>query len=191
MVVEKNWYNFTSSDLYFDNFPKKYPRGVPLVIEFTIRDGFCPGPGEAPPPKYACASSDSSCANVTNGDSYICNCRDGYDGNPYIPNGCHDIDECALRDSHPELRALYPCSRNGICMNRPGGYDCPCKRGMSGDGKAGTCSEKFPLQAKIVVVKRLIYSQTCFYGLMVLKEITVYSAVVGSIYQRIPSTKLL
>jgi hypothetical protein len=36
-------------------------------------------------------------------------------------------------------------------MNRPGGYDCPCKRGMSGDGKAGTCSEKFPLQAKIVV----------------------------------------
>uniref|UniRef100_A0A0E0HDD3 Protein kinase domain-containing protein n=1 Tax=Oryza nivara TaxID=4536 RepID=A0A0E0HDD3_ORYNI len=143
LPLPKNWYNFTSSDLYFDNFPKKYPRGVPLVIEFTIRDGFCPGPGEAPPPKYACASSDSSCANVTNGDSYICNCRDGYDGNPYIPNGCHD--------SHPELRALYPCSRNGICMNRPGGYDCPCKRGMSGDGKAGTCSEKFPLQAKIVV----------------------------------------
>lgn len=41
------------------------------------------------------------------------------------------------------------------------------------------------------ILSRLIYGQTCFYGLMVLKEITVYSAVVGSIYQRIPSTKLL
>jgi hypothetical protein len=151
MVVEKDWYNFTSPDLYSDNFSKKYPKGVPLVIDFAIRDGFCPAAGQAPPANYACVSSNSSCVNVTNGDGYICNCSKGYDGNPYIPNGCHDIDECALRDSHPELRVLYPCSRNGICMNRPGGYDCPCKRGMSGDGKAGTCSEKFPLQAKIVV----------------------------------------
>jgi hypothetical protein len=106
MVVEKNWYNFTSSDLYFDNFPKKYPRGVPLVIEFAIRDGFCPWPGEAPPPKYACASSDSSCANVTNGDGYICNCRDGYDGNPYIPNGCHGAFSSSLQCNSTSIIVL-------------------------------------------------------------------------------------
>jgi len=59
-----------------------------------------------------------------------------------------DIDECALRDQYPELRKDYPCSSNGICVNRLGGYECPCKPGMKGDTKAGTCTEQFPLPAK-------------------------------------------
>uniref|UniRef100_A0A0D9XQ82 Protein kinase domain-containing protein n=1 Tax=Leersia perrieri TaxID=77586 RepID=A0A0D9XQ82_9ORYZ len=151
MVVEKNWYNFTSPDLYSYTFPNKYPRGVPLLIDFAIRDELCPAPGQVLPANYSCVSSNSSCANVTNGNGYICNCRDVYHGNPYIPNGCHDIDECSLRDSHPEFKDVYPCSRNEICMNRPGGYDCPCRQGMRGDGKTGTCTDKFPLEAKVVV----------------------------------------
>ncbi|BAF25967.2 Os10g0116600 [Oryza sativa Japonica Group] len=64
-----------------------------------------------------------------------------------------DIDECQLRIQFPELRDVYPCSSDGICKNRPGGYDCPCKPGMKGDGKAGTCTEKFPLVAKVIVGK--------------------------------------
>jgi hypothetical protein len=66
----------------------------------------------------------------------------------YAPS---DIDECELRKQNPSLRDKYPCSSDGVCKNRLGGYDCPCKAGMKGDGKAGTCTEKFPLAAKVVV----------------------------------------
>jgi len=59
---------------------------------------------------------------------------------------CPDIDECKHRE-------LYPCSSDGICKNRLSGYDCPCKPGMKGDGKTGTCQAVFPLVAKMVVGK--------------------------------------
>ncbi|KAF0924972.1 hypothetical protein E2562_015036 [Oryza meyeriana var. granulata] len=114
--------------------------------------GLCPAQGQRPAtPGYACVSNNSLCVNVTNGQGYICQCRDGYDGNPYTLDGCQDIDECALRDQHPELRDLYNCSSDGICKNTPGSYECPCKSGMRGDGKSGTCTEKFPMPAKIAV----------------------------------------
>ncbi|KAF6999654.1 hypothetical protein CFC21_015646 [Triticum aestivum] len=58
------------------------------------------------------------------------------------------IDECKLRKLNPEL---YPCSSDGICKNRLEGYDCPCKLGMKGDGIKGTCTDKFPLVAQVIV----------------------------------------
>ncbi|XBJ13781.1 hypothetical protein VPH35_005904 [Triticum aestivum] len=140
MVAESSWYNFSTMDLYGND--NKFTRGVPFAIDFAIRDASCPVKGQQPPPDYACVSGNSSCANVTNG--YVCKCLEHYEGNPYITNGCQDIDEC----KHPNL---YPCSSDGICKNRPSGYDCPCKPGMKGDGKAGTCREIFPLVAKMVV----------------------------------------
>ncbi|CAN6351841.1 unnamed protein product [Urochloa humidicola] len=154
MVLQRYWYNFSSEDLYgYEGFSRKNPRGVPFVIDFAIRNGSCPGPaqGVSPPEHYACLSGNSSCVNATSGPGYLCKCWEHYDGNPYIPDGCQDIDECELRKQHPDLRVLYPCSSDGVCKNRLGGYDCPCKPGMKGDGKAGTCTEKFPLVAKVIV----------------------------------------
>ncbi|KAJ1264615.1 hypothetical protein BS78_08G013100 [Paspalum vaginatum] len=141
MVVESSWYNFSTADLYGD-VTDKFARGVPFVIDFAIRNLKCPAKGQQPPPGYACVSGNSSCADVTNG--YVCKCLEHYEGNPYIPNGCQDIDECKRPD-------LYPCSSDGICKNRLLGYDCPCKPGMKGDGKTGTCQDVFPLVAKMVV----------------------------------------
>ncbi|XP_037473956.1 wall-associated receptor kinase 1-like [Triticum dicoccoides] len=141
MVVENSWYNFSTTDLY-GNITNKFPRGVPYVIDFAIRNAECPAKGTQPSLDYACVSGNSSCADVTNG--YVCKCLQHYEGNPYIPDGCQDIDEC-------ELLHLYPCSSDGICKNRLLGYDCPCKPGMKGDGKAGTCQDVFPLVAKMVV----------------------------------------
>ncbi|KAM0890619.1 hypothetical protein ACQ4PT_026922 [Festuca glaucescens] len=152
MVVENGFYNFSSLDLYGDEvLSKKFPRGVPFVIDFAIMaddtyypgNGSCPSEGQQVPPGYACASSNSFCANATSlDDRYLCHCKEYYEGNPYVTNGCQDIDECKNPD-------LYPC--HGNCKNRPGGYDCPCKRGMKGDGKAGTCKEIFPLVAQVIV----------------------------------------
>ncbi|CAO2188917.1 unnamed protein product [Urochloa humidicola] len=152
MVVEKSGgYNFSTPDLYGDRtLPGRFPRGVPVVLDFAIvGDSACPAKGQRPPPDYACVSNNSYCVNGTVGTagsalSYVCRCAEHYEGNPYIVNGCQDIDECKFPD-------LYRCSSNGICKNRLGGYDCPCKPGMKGDGKLGECAEKFPLAAKVIV----------------------------------------
>ncbi|KQJ81784.2 wall-associated receptor kinase 3 [Brachypodium distachyon] len=144
MAVEKSWYNFSTEDIYgYEVLSNKLSRGFPLVLDFAIRNGSCQDGG--------CLSGNSSCANAKNGPGYSCKCWDFYHGNPYITGGCQDIDECQLRDQNPELLDFYPCSTDGICNNRLGGYDCPCKRGMKGDGKKGNCTEIFPLAAKIVV----------------------------------------
>ncbi|KAJ1264614.1 hypothetical protein BS78_08G013000 [Paspalum vaginatum] len=140
MVVESSWYNFSTADLYGDT-SNRFPRGVPYVMDFAVRNASCPAKGHQPPPDYACVSGNSSCADVTNG--YVCKCLEQYDGNPYIPNGCQDINECKRPD-------LYPCSSDGICKNRLLGYDCPCKPGMKGDGKTRTCKDVIPLVAKVV-----------------------------------------
>lgn len=44
---------------------------------------------------YACISTNSECTNVTHGhDVYIgyrCKCSHGYEGNPYVSNGCNGM----------------------------------------------------------------------------------------------------
>ncbi|KAE9445419.1 hypothetical protein C3L33_22683, partial [Rhododendron williamsianum] len=49
-----------------------------------------------------------------------CSCKKGYEGNPYLPRGCRDIDECSDR-------SLNRCEAN--CSNVPGGYNCSCPYG--------------------------------------------------------------
>ncbi|KAM3196486.1 hypothetical protein ACQJBY_072256 [Aegilops geniculata] len=143
MLVEKSWYNFSPADMYGEKvLVNRLPRGVPFVLDFAIGNAPCPIEGQLPPWDYACVSGKSTCVNATIG--YMCKCWDNYEGNPYIANGCQDMDECKL----PEL---YPCSSDGICKNRPGGYECRCKFGMNGDGKAGKCASIFPLAAKVTL----------------------------------------
>ncbi|XP_044447574.1 putative wall-associated receptor kinase-like 16 isoform X3 [Triticum aestivum] len=69
---------------------------------------------------YACVSIHSTCLAVYSKDGYIgyrCKCMPGFNGNPYIRNGCEDIDECKKQDI---------CK--GVCNNTIGTYyctDCP------------------------------------------------------------------
>uniref|UniRef100_A0ACD6A8P5 Uncharacterized protein n=1 Tax=Avena sativa TaxID=4498 RepID=A0ACD6A8P5_AVESA len=145
MLVENAWYNYTRPDIDGNRtLFNKFPGGVvPVVLDFAAGDTWCPGEGQPHPPGYACVHGNSSCVNtIRRTPGYICKCRDFYAGNPYIPNGCQDIDECKQGN---------PCTNGGICKNRLGGYDCPCKSGMKDDGKGGHCTEVFPLAAKAAV----------------------------------------
>ncbi|XP_010519689.1 PREDICTED: wall-associated receptor kinase-like 22 [Tarenaya hassleriana] len=64
------------------------------------------------------ARSNCECGyhNVS-GISYgSCRCRYGYRGNPYLPGGCKDIDECS--------EDRYRCGGRITCVNTPGSYKC-------------------------------------------------------------------
>ncbi|PNT68373.1 hypothetical protein BRADI_3g39680v3 [Brachypodium distachyon] len=102
---------------------------VPAVLGWTINDSNCHSNGSSP----SCRSNHSFCENY---DSHFdfhpshrghnCWCSDGYQGNPYIPDGCYDIDEC----EHPEEHQCY-----GICTNMPGTFHCRCPGGTYGDSQ--------------------------------------------------------
>uniref|UniRef100_A0ACD5UAC4 Uncharacterized protein n=1 Tax=Avena sativa TaxID=4498 RepID=A0ACD5UAC4_AVESA len=65
---------------------------------------------------YACVSMNSTCLGVNSAQTYVgysCKCMFGFDGNPYIADGCQDIDECKL-----------PGACNGICHNTVGSHYC-------------------------------------------------------------------
>ncbi|PIM98928.1 hypothetical protein CDL12_28582 [Handroanthus impetiginosus] len=55
---------------------------------------------------------------------YRCSCLKGYQGNPYLPPRCLDIDECINN----------PCHSTAICVSNPGSFICECRRGYHGDG---------------------------------------------------------
>ncbi|XBI33369.1 hypothetical protein VPH35_056706 [Triticum aestivum] len=86
---------------------------------------------------YACVSINSRCVGVnatidyrfseaTKEDTYVgyrCKCTDGFKGNPYIQNGCRDINEC-----------LQPNICKANCHNIEGSFYCTeCPRGTEYD----------------------------------------------------------
>ncbi|GJY95191.1 wall-associated receptor kinase 2-like protein [Tanacetum coccineum] len=116
---------FTTTDLYLYN---RVTSSVPVVLDWVIA-GNCSDQANKCKDKSHCYDVDSF--------GYRCRCNQGYEGNPYLDQGCQDIDEC----NDPEK---YPC--HGICINTAGNYTCKCKKGYSGDARIqGGCQRK-PVQ---------------------------------------------
>ncbi|PIN23363.1 Serine/threonine protein kinase [Handroanthus impetiginosus] len=101
---------------------------LPMVVDWAIGNGTCEE-AQMNPSSYACKSRNSSCYNKTdNGHGYRCSCWEGYQGNPYLIDGCQDVDEC----KDPSLNI---CEKR--CVNTPGGFYCACPKGYHGDGRKG------------------------------------------------------
>ncbi|CAO2211396.1 unnamed protein product [Urochloa humidicola] len=118
--VAERGVNYTIDTAAAEDAP---PPALPAVLEWVVGDANVTCPVDAPAPE--CRSSQSYCQNsaAQGHKGYICRCKAGYDGNPYITDGCQDIDECLS----PEI---YPCY--GECKNTLGGYLCSCPSGYTG-----------------------------------------------------------
>ncbi|CAO2201893.1 unnamed protein product [Urochloa humidicola] len=99
-------------------------RGAPN--ETRAGDATCPR--DLGTTSATCHSRYSTCrvtrpySAVNNIAGYVCTCQVGYQGNPYLTDGCQDLDECAIPGK---------CFAN--CTNLPGGYWCLCPEGTVGN----------------------------------------------------------
>ncbi|XP_031273709.1 putative wall-associated receptor kinase-like 16 [Pistacia vera] len=119
-VVEKTKFNFSSS--YIWNITEE----VHTVLDWTVTDhGECEN-GSSSSMNYACKENAKCIVPEDGSPGYRCQCQPGYGGNPYLPNGCEDIDEC--NDSR-----LHNCTHK--CENQVGNYTCSCRKGYHGDGR--------------------------------------------------------
>nr|KYP57100.1 Wall-associated receptor kinase 2 [Cajanus cajan] len=66
---------------------------------------------------YAC-KNNSYCENSNTGYGYRCKCKAGFEGNPYLPHGCRDIEECKS--------GKHNCISEQNCRETEGSFECFC-----------------------------------------------------------------
>ncbi|KAI4975111.1 hypothetical protein ZWY2020_048718 [Hordeum vulgare] len=100
------------------------------------------------------SSSNSFCQNYTRYvyNGYQCRCSPGYRGNPYILEGCQDIDECVHKEAH---------SCHGICQNTPGIFYCRCPDGTYGNPPSieGGCIKITNYSAGLIIGMVLLWPE--------------------------------
>jgi hypothetical protein len=66
-----------------------------LVLDCRVGTETCDEANKKKKTSYACAAINSECVPARSGPGYLCNCTQGYTGNPYI-GGC-------LQGQHPYI----------------------------------------------------------------------------------------
>ncbi|KAJ3707429.1 hypothetical protein LUZ61_011134 [Rhynchospora tenuis] len=142
-IVEETWLNTNvrAIESQYTNVTDDNSVVVPVLLDWKIDNLSCAKANRSS--DYVC-SSNSVCVDYNNITGYQCKCSDGYDGNPYMKDGCQDINECDQPNK-------YPCY--GACVNSQGSYTCVCKDGKrssnctTSDGK-----ELIPLSGVLIIV---------------------------------------
>ncbi|KAL6838535.1 hypothetical protein ACP4OV_031780 [Aristida adscensionis] len=143
-VAQTGWYNDEVNEAIYGSGVtseqgQRYAEtvAVPVWLRWMIRPskGGLPSPdGKAPngcPRNVSskiCKSDHSECdaSQFQEPAGYTCGCKEGYDGNPYIPGGCQDVNEC-------KKYKLQGLGCFGVCINTDGSYKCQCPQGFQGN----------------------------------------------------------
>ncbi|KAJ6405397.1 hypothetical protein OIU84_013368 [Salix udensis] len=136
-IIEEKKFNFSRSDLW----ELQKIDSLPMVVDWSIGNNSC---AEVKANTSAC-QGNSTCHDPHNGNGYLCRCLDGYRGNPYLSDGCLDIDECT------DATVNHNCTH--ICTNTVGNYTCSCPKGYHGDGRKNSegCNRRRSLVIQIAV----------------------------------------
>uniref|UniRef100_A0A0E0QKT1 Protein kinase domain-containing protein n=1 Tax=Oryza rufipogon TaxID=4529 RepID=A0A0E0QKT1_ORYRU len=125
-----NYTNFINSNvdlIIFDS--DRDPQALLALLEWVISNStsYCPRNSSAP----ECRSAHSSCQDTDAwaNNGYRCKYSYGYQGNPYIIDGCKGI-----RYEHGPAHSCY-----GICINTHGSFHCRCQNGYGDPFKKGGC----------------------------------------------------
>ncbi|KAJ6337332.1 hypothetical protein OIU76_007083 [Salix suchowensis] len=111
-IIEEKKFNFSKSHFKdLENVDK-----LPMVVDWSIGYNSCAEVKKSG--MYNACQGNSTCYDPHNGNGYLCRCLDGYRGNPYLPNGCLDIDECT------DAIVKHNCTHR--CTNSVGNYTCSC-----------------------------------------------------------------
>ncbi|XBI03440.1 hypothetical protein VPH35_131855 [Triticum aestivum] len=125
LVAEEGWFDQAS---YNYTHPEKVtPTAVPFLLSWVVADHDRPpdffGNCTMEAARNVCKSNKSVCLTADGG--YLCSCENGYEGNPYIPDGCTHRNECNFTAEEIECY--------GECTNTEGSFECHCQQGTIGN----------------------------------------------------------
>ncbi|XP_010477386.1 PREDICTED: wall-associated receptor kinase 1-like isoform X1 [Camelina sativa] len=120
----------------------------PVSLDWSIGNKTCEQAGST-----RICGGNSTCSDSTTRGGYICTCNQGFDGNPYILDGCRDINECTTSNSNHK----HNCSDPNTCRNRDGGFDCKCRSGYRLDTTTMSCKRKNFGWAMILLVTTIVF----------------------------------
>nr|XP_048324838.1 wall-associated receptor kinase 2-like [Ziziphus jujuba var. spinosa] len=127
--VEQNQFSFSRD--YVTNFPQEK---LPLALDWSVSYDH-----------DACGRNNRR-HDLEDGSGYYCQCMKGFRGNPYLNDGCQDINEC-------ENLSLNNCFEIRYCVNKQGSYTCSCPSWFKGDGtRDGTSCKDQLTGIKIAIV---------------------------------------
>ncbi|XBH53529.1 hypothetical protein VPH35_076006 [Triticum aestivum] len=147
LIAEVGWFDLDHNrevvmNLYWEENQKEALSRlrVPVILAWALaHEAAVYNSGHLHCPEHAarsiCKSAHSNCSV---GDflkdqvrGYSCQCKEGYQGNPYLTGGCQDIKECDQKEKHFCF---------GDCEELPGSFQCRCPNGTHGNyTKPGGC----------------------------------------------------
>ncbi|KAK9672202.1 hypothetical protein RND81_12G084100 [Saponaria officinalis] len=96
---------------------------LPVVFNWGIGNQSCT---QAREQGNCLCKNNTICSDTESGqEGYRCECKHGFYGNPYLPQGCTDINECEGENN---------CEKPEYCSNTDGSYICTCPKHHHGNG---------------------------------------------------------